>query len=596
MKVSLSRYPPKPHLLVARYPYDPAVNEIIKTIPGREFNDPLKAWLIPGTPENVLALFERLRLRGHALYVPAELAASLREEWDAVQSARAVRKAGDSDIAFDYLTEPYAHQRAGLAFLTHLGSGALLWEMGLGKTKTAIDYAEWLAQQHRTTIRPGQAGDYWNRTPEEYPASAWLSTIRVLVIAPKTVCRNWMLEITKHAGHADFEYLADGPLVGRARLLAESSQRYAILNCEALSHKVIAEALRAVEWDLAIVDESTRFKTPKAARTKALHRLRAKRRIILTGTPITGRPEDAWSQFEFVSPGLFGRSFWAFRDRYLARDFFGNVTGLKADTADELKERLDSRSYRILKADVLDLPPKVYLDRRVTLADDQARAYAQMRDELRVEIENTPRLTATNILTMLLRLTQITAGLVGTSDTGYRWIEDGAKVSDLDGLVREELAGEQVVIFGLYQRELEELAARYANVERPMIGGEREPGPPIIYGPTKELRRAELIAQFQAGDRRLLFVQSRTGGLGINLTAAKTAIYHTRGWGLEEYLQSQDRLHRIGQTGTVSIVHLVAEKTIDEDIAAALAEKQQLADHLTGDGARKLAAQVLGRK
>ena len=578
--VHLSRHGPAN--LAVRFEYSETVRAVVRDIPGRVFLGPEKLWIIPLTPENVLQLHARLKVLGWGLNLPADVQEQLRAEHTAVLEARKIKQAGDSDIAFDYLTEPYAHQRAGLAMLVQLGSGALLWEMGLGKSKTSIDYAEWLAQRGTIGIE-----DKIVRKEQ---------AIRVLIIAPKTVCRNWMAEITKHAGHADFEYLADGSLAGRAALIASSKARYAIVNTEALSHKLTADALRAVTWDLVIVDESTRFKTPKAARTKALHKLNAKRRVILTGTPITGKPEDAWSQFEFVTPGLFGKSYWAFAERYLAKDFFGNVSGLKPDTADELKARIDSRSYRILKADVLDLPPKVYIDRRVTLVDDQARAYVQMRDELRVEIENTPRLSATNILTMLLRLTQITAGLVGASDTGYRWIENAAKAVELDALLNEELRGEQVVIFGLYQRELEQLAMRYAGLEKPMIGGERESGLPIVYGPTKEARRAELIAQFQAGDRRLLFAQVRTGGIGINLTAAQTAIYHTRSWSLEEYLQSQDRLHRIGQTGTVSIVHLVAEKTIDNDIAAALIEKQQLADHLTGDSARKLAAQVLGGK
>lgn len=580
--VHLSRYGPGSRTLVARYPYNEPVNAIIRDLPGREFSRTLGSWLFPGTPDNVLRLHEGLTRLGWGLVLPDDIRRELRDEHDRVAKAQAARARGDSDIDFQYLTEPYAHQRAGLEFLTHVGSGALLWEMGLGKTKTAIDYAEWLLRKLEADINAGRVGSGFQ--------------MRVLVIAPKTVCRNWMAEIAKHAGHADFEFLADGSLAARARFVVESQRLYTIVNCEALSHKVMADALRSVRWDLVIADESTRFKTPNAARTKTLHKLLADRRLILTGTPITGKPEDAWSQFEFVSPGLFGRSFWAFRDRYLKVDHFRNVIGIQPGMDGELRTKLDSRSYRILKADVLDLPPKVYADRRVTLADDQARAYAQMRDELRVEIENTPRLTASSILTMLLRLTQITAGLIGASDTGYRWLENGAKVTELDHLIREELAGEQVVIFGLYQRELEELAKRYADIIPNVRYGAKQEYPPIIYGPTPEITRSLLIEDFQAGNLRLLFAQTRTGGIGINLTAARTAVYYTRGWGLEEYLQSQDRLHRIGQTGTVSILHLVAEKTIDDDIAKALAEKQQLADRLTGDDARKLAAQVLGGK
>jgi SNF2 family DNA or RNA helicase len=149
----------------------------------------------------------------------------------------------------------------------------------------------------------------------------------------------------------------------------------------------------------------------------------------------------------------------------------------------------------------------------------------------------------------------------------------------------DELGDEPVVVFGIYHEELEALAGRYSV---------NQPADAIIYGPTPEKRRQQLIDDFQAGNIRRLFVQSRTGGIGINLTAARTAIYHTRSWSLEEYLQSQDRLHRIGQTGTVTIVHLVAEDTVDVAIAKALRTKRNLADDLTGDLARSLAREALG--
>jgi SNF2 family DNA or RNA helicase len=111
----------------------------------------------------------------------------------------------------------------------------------------------------------------------------------------------------------------------------------------------------------------------------------------------------------------------------------------------------------------------------------------------------------------------------------------------------------------------------------------------------KPADRTRIIDEFQAGKRRLLFVQAHSGGIGINLTAAQTAIYYTRGWSLEDYLQSQDRLHRIGQQGTVNIIHLVATGTIDEQIAKSLTNKSDLSRRITGDMARALATDVLRR-
>lgn len=552
--------------LVAAGPY--LANEFIKTIPGREWNAKAKLWLIPGTPETLIYIRDH-KPPTMALEIADTTKTRFRTQVSALHAAREVREAGNATIDHRWVTQPYAHQRAGLAFLAHLGSGALLWEMGLGKTKTAIDYAEWLAANKRNEM---------------------LGDIRVLVIAPNTVARNWAAEIWQHAGHADHVLLTGMTMSRRLHLLGTA--RYSIVNTEALSTDAFRDAAASRAWDLVIVDESTRFKTHNSKRTKALHKIgkRAVHRVILTGTPITGSAGDAWGQFEFVQPGVFG-TWYRFVDDFLELDWFKRPTGAaKPGRDDELTQRIGRRSYRVLKREVLDLPPKVYQQRTVELAGDQLAAYRQMRDELRVEIANMERVTVSNVLTVLLRLTQITSGLVGKGDA-YTWIPDNAKVTELDVLLNDELRGEQVVIFGQYQRELEALAQRYMGPESQPAG--RFPGG-IIYGPTPEKVRHELIEQFQAGTRRLLFCQQRTGGIGITLTAAQTAVFYSRSWSLEEWLQAQDRLHRIGQTGTVSIVSLVAAKTVDEQISAALRDKQSMADVLTGDRLRKLVEAVLG--
>lgn len=564
MNVILARYrTPDHHQLAVQFPFDEGIRSIVKDVPGRIFVESARLWVVPDNPDSILKLKRDLERVGHRLTMSPDVRDYLNAAYNAKAKAHAARDAGDADVEWPLVTQPYAHQRAGLAFLRSLGGGALLWEMGLGKTLGAIAYCESLAPIGLVSVVDRRDG------------------FRVLVIAPNTVKRNWGREIETHAGHRDY-VVPDGDYKKRMALLG--AKRYTILNTEALSHPAMAKALTAIHWDVVIVDESTRFKGPKAARTKNLLKLRAKHRIILTGTPITNTAEDAWAPFEFVSPGLFGKSFWAFADRYLVKDWFGAVVGIKPDRQDELRERIGSVSYRALKADLLDLPPKVYVDRTVALDGEQAKAYAAMRDDLRVRYEQ-GEIEAFNVLTQLLRLTQITAGFVGEAGKWSRF-DTHAKQREMDALM-DEIGDEPVVVFGLYHEELEALADRYAesHAVHPR---------PIIYGPTPERIRDTLIADFQAGHLRRLFVQSRTGGIGINLTAARTAIYHTRGWSLEEYLQSQDRLHRIGQTGTVTIVHLVAEGTVDEQINKALSAKRALADDLTGDKARALASEVLG--
>jgi SNF2 family DNA or RNA helicase len=551
--ISCSSPPWANGLIAVTFPYEPRIVAAIKRVPGRKWNEKHRAWTIPATPEAMQSLRAALGY-GSELRLDPSVERRLEDRSAALSAGQRIRERGDGTLAFSYRTEPYAHQRAGLEYLVKLGSGALLWEMGLGKTKTAIDYCEYLAA--RQTAR-----------------------LRVLVICPNSVRLNWRDEVMKHAGH-DGVVVPTGTAAARIALLG--SEQYTVINCEALSIETIGSAIEKHPWDVVIVDESTRFKSPTAKRTKRLLKMKPAVRVILTGTPLTNSPQDAWAQFEWVDPGLFG-SWWSFQDRYLVKDFFGGVKGIKPGLESELRSRIESRSYRLLKEQVLDLPPKVYEDRRVELSGEQARLYREMRDDLRATLADTS-VSAANILTQLLRLTQITAGMIGSGDR-YSWLAENAKQDELDTLLQEELDGKQVVIFGLYHKELEELAARYAS---------RSARPPIIYGPTPEAERHDIVSRFQRGDERLLFAQARTGGIGINLTAAQYAVYYTRGWSLEEYLQSQDRLHRIGQQGTVTVVHLVAQGTVDEQIARALAEKSNMAATLTGDGARRLAAEVLG--
>src|SRR5512137_631082 len=275
MRTIRLRASPSPYVVRAIFPPDPELITLIKAVPGRKWNPTMRVWDIPSTPETLEGLRASLP-PDVQLHADEQVRDAHARQLAALSHANSARARGDSDIEFDYVTQPYGHQRAGLEFLAHLGGGALLWEMGTGKTKTAIDYCEWLA------LQPDGPGD----------------DLRVLVICPNTVKRSWGDEIVKHADHAS--YVVDKPVGGA---------RYTITNCEKLSLKSTLAPLASREWDVVIADESTRFKNPTAARTKALHRLKAHQRLILTGTPITGKPEDAWAQFQFVAPGLLG-SWW----------------------------------------------------------------------------------------------------------------------------------------------------------------------------------------------------------------------------------------------------------------------------------------------
>ena len=562
------------------FPYDPDLINAVKRLPGRTWNKRRKRWMVPASPAALDAIRAMAKQANLPLSInPADVATIEQERKANAQAAYIATTDKIPDAAtldFPHKTTPYQHQEAGLAFLATTKHGGLFWEMGLGKTKTAIDYAVWLDMQ------PG---------PHRVGGS------KVLIVTPNTVVDNWGAEIEKHAG-SGYEYdLLRAPMTLVQRATKVGTKMFSVVNTEVMSQGPLASRILEIDWDLVIIDESQRFKNPRAHRTKRMLKVQAKRRVILTGTPLTNSPQDLWAQLTFLRPGILG-SWWSFQQEYLFKDRFGNVLGLRSGAEDKLTGKMASVGYRRTKSEVLDLPEKVYEDRHIEMSTEQARHYASMRDELQMTI-NDPgaglhdsgpgTIVAHSILTQLLRLTQITAGLYGEGDD-YMWDEKSPKLLELDEILNNDLGGKQVVVFGMYRRELEELGARY---EGHPDGSAFHNG--IIYGGVKPADRQLMINQFQDGQRRLLFVQAHSGGIGINLTAAQTAIYYTRGWSLEDYLQSQDRLHRIGQQGTVNIIHLVAKGTIDENIAKALADKSDLSRRITGDAARELAADVLRR-
>src|SRR3972149_2305928 len=189
--IALNPVPGIPWVAVS-FPFDPQLIALVKQVPGRKWDQKTRSWYFPANLENIATFLATLP-PGVPVSVHPALHHAIAERTADIAAAQAAKRNGDSNMAFDYLTAPYAHQRAGLALLSRLGSGALLWEMGLGKTKTAIDYAEWLHAE------------------------------RVLVVTPKTVARNWAAEIEKHAGHRDYVVLADGSLAERAKHVAVCS-------------------------------------------------------------------------------------------------------------------------------------------------------------------------------------------------------------------------------------------------------------------------------------------------------------------------------------------------------------------------------------
>jgi SNF2 family DNA or RNA helicase len=329
------------------------------------------------------------------------------------------------------------------------------------------------------------------------------------------------------------------------------------------------------------VDESTTIKNPTAKRTKNIINLGkfAKYRRVMTGSPVTKNPLDLYTQCEFLDPYLldFG-SYYAFRNRYAEMTTM-NVRGRSIQVVkefrhlDELAESLHSFSYRVLKEDCLDLPPKNFMKRYVSLTPDQKKIYEQMKKHA-LAILNGKVTSTMTVLTQLMRLHQITCGHF-TADDGTTQAVESNRLNELMAIL-DETEG-KAIIWANYQLSVGEIIQR-------IIKEYGKDSYVHYYGLTSQEERQDNIRKFQNDPNcRFLIGTPQTGGYGITLTQANTVIYYSNGYDLEKRLQSEDRAHRIGQKKTVTYVDLICEDTVDEKIVKALRDKINIASEVMGE-------------
>ena len=483
---------------------------------------------------------------------------------------------GERKTILDYIfeTEPFDHQRSVIRDSWSAPYYALLMEMGTGKSKVAVDSIGMLYEANEIDavliIAPKGVFDNWVK--KEVP-----------VHLPKRINRKivrWQPNITQKFKE-ELEPFVLEPFDGL---------KIFVMNVEAFSTKkgvqIAKVFLSKNPNNMVIVDESTTIKNRKAARTKSIVALQnlSKYRRILTGSPITKSPMDLFSQCEFLSPKCLGfNSYYSFQGRYatvqqrtMGPRSFQQITGYRR--LDELNQRLDKFSNRILKQDCLDLPDKTYILRNVDLTPEQARVYEQMKKLALAKLENGELATTASVLTQIMRLQQICCGFLQPDEGEIEPIKNNR----LDELLEviEETQG-KVIIWASYTYDIKKI--RDALAEK--YG---EDSVACYYGETPQDERQEIVDKFQDMDNPLRFFvgQPKTGGYGITLTAAHTVVYYSNSYDLEIRLQSEDRAHRIGQTNKVTYIDLVSPRTIDEKILGALRNKIDIAGQVLGEEAR----------
>ena len=474
------------------------------------------------------------------------------------------------ELSYRFRTKPFEHQHKALKLSWNKKTYAYFMEMGTGKSKVLIDN---ICLLYLTKKIDG-----------------------ALIVAPKGVYRNWKVEqLPAHMSPLieDYDVYDWNPnetikeVRRRKDFMYQNLNKFKIflMNVEAFSTvkgKKIADKFLQLFPAMFAIDESTTIKNPKAARTKAILKLGtlAKFRRILTGSPVTRSPLDLFSQCAFLNLDHLGQpSYWSYKNRYCVME-----TGYAADytyqkvlgyqNIHELNNKLQNFSFRVRKQDCLDLPDKTFVTREVSMNSKQEDAYLQMQALQIARLDTGEETTAVAKLTMMMRLHQIACGFL-TTDEG-----ESVDLHDEKGMIPrlqslldclDEIEG-KVIIWATYRHNIERIVKAIRKKYESFAVVES------FYGGTKDQDRTNIIERFKdpKSDLQYLVANPKTGGYGLNLTVADTIIYYSNNYDLEVRVQSEDRIHRLGQTNKCTYIDLQCAGTVDQHIISNLVSKTKI--------------------
>ena len=448
--------------------------------------------------------------------------------------------------------DAFQYQKEAFEAVKDLEYAAIFHEQGLGKTKIAIDLLL-----------------YWlNET----------SIDTVLVVTKKQLVQNWVREFKNHT--AIKPAVLDTNKQGNFYVFTGPA-RVVITNFEVLVSEFDQVKLFLETRNVAIViDESAKLKNPDAKLTKTFFELSPyfKKRVIMTGTPVANRPYDIWAQIYFLDQGKsLGTDFRLFkketdlsnklsRDEELQNNFEDVVAGIYA--------KIKGFSVRETKnSGIIELPDKVFVRETVDFISEQKLLYDKIREELSVEVVKNGELIeddSSAIVKRLLRLIQVTSNPRLIDDS---FLGESAKEAVLDRLIREILAsGEKCIVWSCFIENVNYFCKKYAEF-----------GSVKIHGGMNMIDRNRSVERFYTDEYRILFATPASAKEGLTLTMANHVIFYDRGFSLDDYLQAQDRIHRISQKKTCYIHNIIINNSIDEWVDVLLKSKQNAAFLAQGD-------------
>ena len=446
----------------------------------------------------------------------------------------------------------FPYQQDAFEAVKDLEYAAIFHEQGLGKTKIAIDLLL-----------------YWLKNT---------SIDTVLVVTKKQLVANWLREFKTHTSLKPAVLNTDKQ---NNYLTFTGPARVVVTNFEVLVGEKDRFKLYLKTRNVAIIiDESAKLKNPDANLTKVFFTLAPlfQKRVIMTGTPVANRPYDIWAQIYFLDHGLsLGSDFNEFKS---ATDLSNKLTESPdlqrhfENALSKIFEKIQKFSVRETKnSGIISLPDKVYIRESADFLPRQKDLYDKIREELKVDVIQNGELTeddSSASVKRLLRLVQVTSNprLV---DESYRG--QSAKEAVLDKLIREIIeAGEKCIVWTSFIENVDEFTERYS-----------EYGSVKIHGGMRMQERNLSVERFRTDAYKVLFATPASAKEGLTLTMANHVIFYDRGFSLDDYLQAQDRIHRISQKKTCYIHNIIMNGSIDEWVDVLLKSKQNAAFLVQGD-------------
>lgn len=527
-------------------------------LPTARWEKSLKRWRIAATPASAMNLIESGLVPDS--FIPEWLdqlalpiaTAHLDREAYAEASVRLDSEAS-SMAGPDWQTRyasMWSHQRAAYWWCLTRPAALLDAHMGTGKSRVAIEVA--------------------NDDPQARI---------VFVSAPLSTIPHWRAQISRFSVREPLIVDLTGDSTRRASMRAAEAikkldgaprQLWLLCNRERTWRSPLNELMLRIPPDLAIYDEIHSIKSPggRASLHAADFGRRVRRRIGLSGTPLAHSPMDAYGIFRFLDPGVFGLNFAAFRNRYAVMGGYEKHQVVAYQNLDEFRRRYLWLAYEI-RADVLDLPASHHVEHEIRLPARAREVYNGLRDEMIADLE-TGVVTASNALSRLLRLQQVTSGFAPRDDSGELVALHGEKQRAVYEMLEELPKDERVVVFCRFVADLDAVheAARAAGDASCELSGRR-----------KELDRWETTSDL--APPRVIAVQIQAGGLGVDtLKIARHCVFYSLGFSLAEYEQALARVLRPGQERTVYYHHLIAVGTVDRQVYRALRARREVIDEI----------------